>query len=226
MPDLAAHHRARLGRATIGDQLRRHARTQPNKCAIVSYDAVGERSGTSYGELNQRANRYALLILTRGVPRGGRVASMTGNRVDAVPAYYGALKIGAAFTGINVLYREGEVFHQLTHCAAEVVLADTERAPILSDAAPETVTRLTYGAELDALLAEQPDAGPDAEVDENDVALLVYTSGTEAAPKGVLIPHRNYLTSTVRPGDGACAPAPTTCGCSSCRFTPSPVSAP
>jgi len=40
------------------------------------------------------------------------------------------------------------------------------------------------------------DAEPDAEVDELDVAMLVYTSGTESAPKGVLIPHRNYLTST------------------------------
>ena len=48
-----------LGRATIGDQLRRLARTQPNKPAIVSYGVDGTRAATSYGELNRLANRFA-----------------------------------------------------------------------------------------------------------------------------------------------------------------------
>ena len=49
---------------------------------------------------------------------------------------------------------------------------------------------------MDAELAAQPATEPDADVDENDVAMLVYTSGTTATPKGVLITHRNYLIST------------------------------
>ncbi len=114
MAELAAHHRSPLGRATIGDQLRRHARTQPDKVAFVAYDAAGTRTETTLRRaLNERANRYAQLFASRGIGRGGRVASMARNSVEVVAAYYGALKIGAAFTGVNPLYREAEVTHQL-----------------------------------------------------------------------------------------------------------------
>ena len=61
---------------------------------------------------------------------------------------------------------------------------------------PVDGTSLLLGPDLDAELAAQPTTEPDAEVDESDVAMLVYTSGTTATPKGVLIPHRNYLIST------------------------------
>jgi acyl-CoA synthetase (AMP-forming)/AMP-acid ligase II len=188
--DLAPHHRSMLGRATIGDQLRRHARTQPHKVAFIAYDADGTRVETSYGALNERANRYAHLFMARGIGRGGRVASMARNSVEVVAAYYGALKVGAAFTGINPLYRAGEVAHQLQHSGAGLVLADAAFAELIAG------PHLAYGTELDTWLDKQPTDEPLVDLDENDVALIVYTSGTEAAPKGVLIPHRNYLAST------------------------------
>lgn len=196
MPDLAPHHRTALGRATIGDQLRRHARTQPHKLAFISYGVDGTRTTTSYGELNERANRFAALFTELGVGRGNRVSSMARNHVDVVAAYYGALKIGAAFGGVNVMYRGSDIGYQLTHSRPTVVLTDAEFAPLVDEVLPEGMRRLTYGDELDARLNDQPTAEPVADVDENDVALVVYTSGTEATPKGVLIPHRNYLAST------------------------------
>lgn len=196
MPDLAPHHRTLLGRATIGDQLRRHARTHPHKVAFIAYGADGARTETTYSQLDERANRYAQLFTARGIGRGGRIASMARNSVDVAAAYYGALKIGAAFTGVNPLYREPEIAHQLGHSRAGLVLTDDAFADTVAAASPDGVGRLRYGPELDALLAEQPAGEPVVELDENDVALIVYTSGTEAAPKGVLIPHRNYLAST------------------------------
>lgn len=196
MPDLAPHHRTPLGRATIGDQLRRHARTQPDKVAVIAYDVAGTRTETTYSELNARANRFAHHYLSLGIGRGGRIASMARNSVEVVAAYYGALKVGAAFTGVNVLYREAEVSHQLNHCAAALVLAGAELDGLVTAVLPESCAQLVYGPELDATLEAQPTTEPDVDVDENDIALIVYTSGTEAAPKGVLIPHRNYLAST------------------------------
>nr|WP_198428912.1 class I adenylate-forming enzyme family protein [Nocardia bovistercoris] len=185
-----------MGRATIGDQLRRHARTRPGKVAIISYAADGTRRETTYAELDARANRYAHLLRAYGVERGARVASLARNSVEVVAAYYGALKLGAAFTGINPAHRGPEVAHQITHSGAAIVFADTEFDDRLGSALPEGVVRLDYGRELDAALDAVPDTEPEAELDENDVALLVYTSGTEATPKAVLIPHRNYLAST------------------------------
>lgn len=196
MPEPARHHRTALGRATIGDQLRRHARTQPDKVAVVAYAADGTRTQTSYAELDERANRFANLYLSYGIGRGGRVASMARNGTDVIAAYYGALKVGAAFTGVNPLYREAEVAHQLTHYSATLVLAEDEFHELAGAALPPGANLVGYGTQVDGLLAALPTDEPEVELDENDIALIVYTSGTEAAPKGVMIPHRNYLAST------------------------------
>ena len=93
-------HRRPVGRATIGDQLRRHARTQGARVAIVSFDG-GQRRETTYGELDRQANAIAHHLLAVGVGRGDRVAVMARNAVEVIAVYYGVLKAGAAFTGIN-----------------------------------------------------------------------------------------------------------------------------
>ncbi len=180
---LADHHRTKIGRAVLGDQLRRHARTNPDRVAVVSY--APDRSETTYGQLDARANRYAHLLLARGVGRGDVVAVMARNSVEVIALYYGALKIGAALTCVNVMLGEREVAQQLDHAQPAAAFASPEFAALVPDA-----------VELGAGLDDRPATEPDADVDEHDVAMLVYTSGTEAAPKGVLIPHRNYLIST------------------------------
>lgn len=196
MPGLAPQHRSLTGRATIGDQLRRHARTQPDKTAFISYDADGARQVTTYGQLDSRANQFANLLLDMGVGPGQRVASMARNSIDVVVAYYGSLKVGAAFTGINVLYRAPEVRHQLEHAEPTVVVAGAEFGDIVRSVLPEGTTLIMFGEEYTRLTAETPDSEPVVEMDENDIAMVIYTSGTEAAPKGVMIPHRNFLIST------------------------------
>ncbi len=209
---LAAHHRAAIGRSTLGDQLRRHAANQPAKTALVAYAADGTRSAVSYAELDAMANRAAQVLAGRGVRRGDRVAVLARNRVDVVAVYYGALKLGAAFTVVNPLLKAHEVAQQLQHAEPRVLLASTDLVPLAEAALAEPVEPGATPARLDldaaeaevadgwlsfrSLAVRAPQQEPDAEVDELDVAMLVYTSGTEAAPKGVLIPHRNYLTST------------------------------
>ncbi|NIL75818.1 class I adenylate-forming enzyme family protein [Rhodococcus sp. B10] len=196
MPELASQFRNRIGRATIGDQLRRHARTNPDKTAFISYSADGTRQVTTYGQLDTRANQFANLLIDLGVGRGDRVASMARNSVDVVVAYYGTLKVGAAFTGINVMYREPEVRHQLEHAEPTVVVADPAFADVITAVKPESTTLVTFGDNYDELTSNTPTTEPDVDLDENDVAMVIYTSGTEAAPKGVMIPHRNFLVST------------------------------
>src|SRR4051795_7999286 len=122
MSDLPPTAVSPLGRATLGDQLRRHARTLRDKPAFVTYGAAA-REVTTYAQLDERANRFASALLGRGVRRGDRVAVMARNGVDSVVAYFGALKVGAAFSGINVLFREAEVAAQLAHLEPAVVVA-------------------------------------------------------------------------------------------------------
>jgi acyl-CoA synthetase (AMP-forming)/AMP-acid ligase II len=193
-----------LGRATLGDQIRRHARTLRDKPAFVSYGADGARRVTTYRELDEGANRFASALLARGVRRGDRIAVMARNGVESVVAYFGALKVGAAFSGINVLFREAEVAAQLAHLEPAVVVAGAEFVPVVDRAREQAdvphrflLGDATEGWEsVPELLAAGDPAEPDCDVDERDLALVVYTSGTEAAPKGVMITHRNYLIST------------------------------
>ena len=201
---LPAVHRRPVGRATIGDQLRRHARTRPDRVALVAY-AAGERREVTYGELDRLANAVAHALLDAGVGRGDRVAVMARNSAEVVAFYYGALKAGAAFTGINVLHGAEEVLGQLDHAEPAAVLGGAEFTGLLEGLRPRVPSArawFTLAASapagwttFDAVVAG-PDTEPEVDVDEHDLAMVVYTSGTEAAPKGVMIPHRNYLIST------------------------------
>ncbi|ORM25978.1 AMP-binding protein [Williamsia sp. 1135] len=202
---LNAIHTTALGRATLGDQLRRHARTLPTKPAFISYDTSGVRDVCTYAELDQRANRCANALLALGVGRGDRVAVIARNHVDTVVAYYGALKIGAAYSGINVMFGATEVHQQLSHLEPTVVLAGAEFTAVVDAVRGDLAIdhHLVFGGEgvdgwmsFDEQLRNADPVEPDCEVDEHDLAMIVYTSGTEAAPKGVMITHRNYLIST------------------------------
>jgi acyl-CoA synthetase (AMP-forming)/AMP-acid ligase II len=194
-----------LGRATLGDQLRRHARTLAGKAAFISYNAAGDREVCTYAELNERANRCANALRALGVVRGDRIAVMARNHVDTVVAYYGALKVGASYSGINVMFGETEVAQQLSHLEPSAVLVGADFTHVVDRvrATAPVDLHIAFGdapghgwASFDALLAEASPEEPDCEVDEHDLAMIVYTSGTEAAPKGVMITHRNYLIST------------------------------
>lgn len=203
--ELSAQHRAALGRATLGDQLRRHAANQGDKTAFVVFAADGARRAISYAELDAMANRAAHVLQGLGVQRGDRVAVLSRNRIESVATYYGALKIGAMFTGVNPLFRASEIRQQVVHAEPAVFLTSGEFVDVVTEATTGlTVQRIDFDdtatgdgwSGYAALTAEAADTEPEADVDELDVAMLVYTSGTEATPKGVLIPHRNYLIST------------------------------
>lgn len=201
---LTAHQSSLLGRATLGDQLRRHAQSRAAKPAIVAYASDGQRTVTTYGDLNADANRAAHMLLDLGVTRGDRVAVMARNRVESVTAYYGALKVGAAYSGINVLFGEAEVRQQIEHLEPAAMVVAAEFLPVLTAALEPLASRpeliVIDGApghrDFRDLLDAASDSEPDCDVDEHDLAMIVYTSGTEAAPKGVMLPHRNYLIST------------------------------
>ena len=196
-------------RATIGDQLRRHAQHQPDEAAVVFFHLDGRREEVSYAELNERANRLANRLRELGVGRGDRIAMMSRNSPDYVVAWYAALKLGAPFTGVNFTFTRTEIAYQVAHAEAKVLVVEDAFVPKAVESAPElggvdvwVVSDVSTGEAPDGwhrfseLVADGAPAEPEGDVTEDDVAMVVYTSGTEAFPKGVMIPHRNYLIST------------------------------
>lgn len=211
MTPLPSHHQSMVGRATIGDQLRRHAQHEPKKAAVIFYYADGTRELHTYGSLNQRVNRLALALQAQGVGRGDVVAMMSRNSPDYVTAWYASLKLGAMLTGINFTFKEKEITYQVNHAEPKVLIIEdifVDRITGISQNLPSVqafVMSNPTGAGSapdgwhlfsDLVADGQPDHEPESDVTEWDVAMLQYTSGTEAFPKGVMIPHRNYLIST------------------------------
>ena len=105
-------------RATIGDQLRRHAVNQPNRLAIAYFSEHGDEiERLTYAELNERVNRIANSLAGLGVERGDVIGVMSRNSHHYVAVYLAAAKLGAVTTGINHNFRPAEMDYQLRHAA-------------------------------------------------------------------------------------------------------------
>lgn len=198
-----------ISRATLGDQLRRHSQHQPSKIAIIFYRPDGSREEISYYELNGRANSFAEYLENQGVQRGDCVAMMSRNSPDYIVAWYATLKLGATFTGVNFTFTEKEISFQISHASPKVVIVEDSFvnkfdniegqlrgivAKVVSDSISDTSDR--SWPRFSQILQSNNETEVERVVTENDIAMLVYTSGTEAFPKGVMIPHRNYILST------------------------------
>jgi len=210
MEPLTALQRNMMRRATIGDQLRRHARTHRDKPHIINYDIEGRRTEYSYGRMNRLSCRFANALTGLGIRKGDLVAVMSHNSPHYAMAWFGCTKIGAILSGISFMYVGEEIAYQVNHSEAKVLVVEgglTDRVDAIRDKLPGvkhyicsnlTGTKTPGGwIDFEALISDtQSDAEPEVEIADEDVAFMTYTSGTEAKPKGALIQHRNYFSST------------------------------
>ncbi len=195
-----------LRRAALGDMLRRQAARQGDKPAVIARSTDGSRNVITYRELEVLSNRVAHGLARLGVGRGDRVAVMSRNTGEHAAIFYGILKQGAVFTPLNPSCTPAEVARQVDHATPRVVMVE----PGMADRGREGVGRSQADPRL-VMVGGGPEAGeiglaemlegaaegmPEVLVDESDLAMLMYTSGTESAPKGVAITHRAMMIST------------------------------
>jgi fatty-acyl-CoA synthase len=180
---------------------RRAARLYGEKTAVVD----GDRRFT-YGQFAERTNRLANGLLDLGLSPGDRVAFLAYNSYPLLEGYYGVLEVGGVLLPLNIRLSPGEITYILNDAGAAYLFADADFAPVVDaiwpslERKPGVVWLSSHpdgrqGRLYDRLLAESsPEAPAAADVDENAVAELFYTSGTTGQPKGVMLTHRNlYL---------------------------------
>ncbi len=196
----------------IGDLLDRRAAETAHKTWLIHYDADGNREEFSYSEFNRRVNQTAnFLSKELGVRRGDRVATIGYNHSDMVLIYFACWKIGAAVAPQNVAEDNQRINYILRNSESVVLLA---RAEYL-----DRVEEIVHGAEpvenlreiveicpepcgryrnFHQEIAVQPTSfTPPESVSLEDEALLVYTSGTTGAPKGVVLMQYNLLVDAM-----------------------------
>ena len=149
----------------------------------------------TYGELLERAQRMGSLLAAKGVEPGDRVGLQMAN-VPAYPiTFFGALLVGATVVPMNPLLKGREVEFYLSDSGAKIVVAGEQMADAAQEAAKST------GIEAIVVGAMGPDDLPDeraelVERDDDDTAVVLYTSGTTGKPKGAELTHRNIGTNT------------------------------
>ncbi|MCP9950969.1 AMP-binding protein [Actinomadura madurae] len=184
----------------IDDYLAGSAAAAPERIAVVD-----RGRSWSNGDLNRSVDRLASALSARGVVAGDVVSWMLPNWVEAVIVHHAALRIGAISNPIIPIYRHSETAFILRQAGSKIVVVprrfrnfdypgmiDDIRADV-----PELQTVVVAGAapgdsclRFEELLEEgraDPFEAPGR--DGNDIALLLYTSGTTSAPKGALHSH-------------------------------------
>ncbi|MFE7277289.1 long-chain fatty acid--CoA ligase [Streptomyces sp. NPDC057623] len=187
------------GGATLSaaDVLADSARRTPDRTALV---AGPER--VSYGDLWLAARRCAAALRGRGLAPGDRVALLLPNTPDFPAVYFGLLALGATVVPVNALLKAEEIAYILRHSGARAVLC---AGSLLGEGEPAAkragVPLLTVDADADDMrgptlnrLAAQatPIEAPVPRAPD-DIALILYTSGTTGRPKGVMISHLNLV---------------------------------
>ncbi|WP_067462539.1 class I adenylate-forming enzyme family protein [Nocardia amamiensis] len=128
-----------------------------------------------------------------GVGKGDRVGILAANTPEWVVAFWAAQALGAIAVGYNAWWVPREIAYGVQHTEPAVLIVDAKRAALMAEL-DIRVPVLTMEHDVPALLAEfRTDALPHTEVDEDDPAVILYTSGTSGRPKGAVHSHRNLV---------------------------------
>jgi acyl-CoA synthetase (AMP-forming)/AMP-acid ligase II len=174
----------------------------------------GERR-LPYAELLSRTRKLASSLRGLGAGRGKVVAALQTNSSDLVESYYASATLGATYVPVNYRAKPPELEYMLSAAKTEIVFVGERYADLLESLLPKIPTVrhvIAYGFErkgwlsFDELVGAGSEEIEDAEVDEEDVSILMYTSGTTSLPKGVQLTHGSftaYVTNTTELADGS-----------------------
>lgn len=190
----------------LSAQLHKTAEQFPQKSAYVFMDQE-----TSYANLDASVSKFADGLKQLGVKKGDHIALIVGNSPHFVIGLYGALRVGATVIPINPIYTADEISYMLQDGDVKAVIAVDLLLPILKRIighAPflehvilcettDTVENIPSYFHTFSQVVNRGEATYDfLELKEEDVALILYTSGTTGKPKGAMLTHKNiYLNA-------------------------------
>ena len=161
-----------------------------------------EGRSISYGELEAATGRMARLLAARGVAKGDRVAAIVEKSPEAVFLYLATLRAGAVYLPLNTAYTEAEVGYFLGDAEPKVTVCRPEAEAALAPLAAEAGSQLlTLGQAGEGSLVEASRELPaDFEpvpATGDDLAALLYTSGTTGRAKGAMMSHGNLASNAI-----------------------------
>ncbi|HTE85080.1 MAG TPA: long-chain-fatty-acid--CoA ligase [Dehalococcoidia bacterium] len=178
----------------------------PDRTAIVS-------GGTrlTYVELADRVSRLASALRGLGVSRGSKVAAMGVNTHRYVELYYVCAKLGATFVPLNYRAKTDELTYMVNTAETTVLAVDQRYLDLLAEIRPDLrslTTIICFDSSVEGMSSYEQlvaSSGPDeieTPIDDGDPTILMFTSGTTALPKGVVLSYLDlttYVMNTMEP---------------------------
>ncbi len=151
----------------------------------------------TFGEIDTHSNRIAHLFRRIGLERGDRVAFYLHNSLELIAAYLANLKLGIVTVPMNTQYRDYEILHIIGDATPRLILTDHTQAPTLEPLREQlrSVEQVLLAEELVNL--DEPSDDLPVRVNEDDLAAIMYTSGTTGRSKGAMLTHNNLASNIV-----------------------------
>ena len=183
----------------------------PEREALVEVGGRGRR--LTYAAMQEQVTRLANAVRGLGVEQGQKIAIMAQNSVDFVLTYYAAAMLGVTVVPLNYRSKDEELTHMLNVSEAGVLFVSERYRDLVARIQPtleHTKTLVSYDGPAEGYLdfagliagAEAEDIWVD--VDDEQPTVLIFTSGTTALPKGVMVTFLDmtaYVTNTMNPAD-------------------------
>jgi acyl-CoA synthetase (AMP-forming)/AMP-acid ligase II len=183
----------------LNEMLDRNVRTYPDKTAIVYHDIRH-----TFAEFGEKVNRFSNAMMDLGLRRGDRMVFLAKNCPEYLINLYGAFQAGIAVVPLNLRLQAKEVAYITDQSDAKIVVFSADFLDLVQKIKPDlkNVNHFVMMGDgempegilsYEKLLVQASTEKPDVEIDERDVAIQMYTSGTTGLPKGALLTHRNLV---------------------------------
>ncbi len=165
------------------------------------------RREITWRQFDETANRFANLLLTRGIGKGSKVAILLMNCLEWLPIYFGILKAGAIAVPMNYRYTAEEIEYCLKLAEADALIFGPEfigRVETIVHRIPRVGPRFfvngtcpTFAESYKRLLPRCSERDPKIAIAEDDDAAIYFSSGTTGFPKAILHDHRSITSAAV-----------------------------
>ena len=192
------------GPRTLGALLEAQARATAGAPFVVFDDLDGHVTARTYREFDLEVNRTAHLLDRLGVGRGDAVTLFLSNCPEFLALWFGAAKLGAVIVPVNTASSASELEYLVAHSESRLIFTEAARLDlarqvrrgrplvrevlVCGNGAPSP--EVDFGRQVAECPETPPEGVPPSPIDE---AAILYTSGTTARPKGVLVTHANYV---------------------------------